>query len=150
YKRVDAAGLCMNNMNGWRVPEQPYWQVAKIKFLQRYKFTLAVENTLLPGYCTEKLVEPMYANSIPIYVGDPMLSQCFNPDSYIDFSRCSSMKEMIERIREVENDRSSYLKMLAAPVFHDNTVPEFAMDTTVMAFFERIFAAARTGKQGGR
>jgi len=142
YKRVDAAGSCMNNMNGWRVPEQPYWQVVKIKFLQRYKFTLAVENAIWPGYSTEKLVDPMYVNSIPIYVGDPMLRRCFNPDSYIDFSQFSFIKEMIERIREIDNNRDLYLKMLTAPFFHDNRVPTLARDETVMAFFDRVFAAA--------
>lgn len=143
YKRIDAAGLCMNNMEGWRVPNQPNWHVAKIKFLQRYKFTLAVENFIWPGYCTEKLVDPMFVNSIPLYVGDPMLRHCFNPASYIDFSCFPSMKEMINQIREIDNDHKLYLKMLSAPFFLGNRVPKFAQDATILTFFDRMFAAAK-------
>src|SRR5580765_3193465 len=71
YKRVDAAGRQLNNMNGWTVPMAPNRAAGKVEFFRRYKFTLAVENTIWPGYMTEKLVDPMFAASIPIYVGDP-------------------------------------------------------------------------------
>jgi hypothetical protein len=145
-KRVDAAGLCMNNMGGWRVPDTPYWQIAKLDFLKRYKFTLAIENSLWPGYATEKLVDPMFANSIPIYIGDPMIRDSFNQDAFVDFNRFTTMKEMISFVRKVDNNRVLYLKMLAAPFYPDNKVPECARDATILAFFERIFASARERK----
>jgi hypothetical protein len=147
YRRVDAAGVCMHNMNGRRIPDSLNWQVAKLEFLRRYKFTLAVESALWPGYVTEKLVHPMFAGSIPIYVGDPMVSDSFNPDAYIDFARFATMREMIEFVREVDNDHALYLKMLAAPFFRDNKVPEYARDETILAFFERIFIAARERRE---
>ena len=71
YKRVDSAGSHLNSMNGWTVPMTPSRVGAKVEFFSRYKFTLAIENAIWPGYTTEKLVDPMFAHSIPIYVGDP-------------------------------------------------------------------------------
>lgn len=149
YKRVDAAGSCMNSMGGWTVPKTPNRLVAKLDFVRRYKFTLAIEHTIWPGYLTEKLVDPMYVNSIPIYVGDPQARVSFNPDSYIDFASFGSMKEMLEFVREVDNDRDLYLKMLAAPFYRDNRVPDYVKAERILVFFDRIFEAAlarRTAK----
>ncbi len=117
YKRVDAAGHCGNNMNGWTVPLTPNRLAGKLEFLRRYKFTLALENMVWPGYATEKIVDPMYVNSIPIYVGDPNARESFSADSYIDIASFGSVPRMLEFVREVDNDRDLYMKMLAAPFY---------------------------------
>lgn len=142
YKPVDAAGRHLNTMNGWTVPMAPNRVAGKIEFFRRYKFTLAVENTVWPGYMTEKLVDPMFAGSIPIYVGDPQAQRSFDPASYIDSTCFPTMKEMMEFVRAVDNDRDLYLKMLAAPFYRNNTIPEYARDETIIAFFDRIVEAA--------
>jgi hypothetical protein len=141
-KRVDAAGSCGNNMNGWRVPLAPNRLAGKLDFFSRYKFTLALENMIWPGYMTEKIVDPMYVNSIPIYVGDPQACESFNTDSYIDSTVFGTWRRMLEFIREVDNDRDLYLKMLAAPFYRDNRVPDYARDERTLAFFDRIFERA--------
>lgn len=140
--RVDSAGGVMNNLGGRRVSSQPNRLAGKIAFLRSYKFTLAVENAIWPGYQTEKLVDPMQAASVPIYVGDPQAALTFDPASYVDLSRFGSLAELIEYLRDVDHDRDAYLKMLAAPWYRDNRVPEFARDATIAPFFDRIFAAA--------
>lgn len=142
YKRVDAAGRHLNNMNGWTVPMTPNRVAGKAEFLRRYKFTLAIENTIWPGYMTEKLVDPMYAASIPIYVGDPQASRSFNPEAYIDFAQFSGMKEILEFVREADNNRDLYIKMLAAPFYRNNIIPDYARDDLILAFFDRIAEAA--------
>jgi hypothetical protein len=142
YKRVDAAGRCLNNMNGWTVPMAPNRVAGKVEFFRRYKFTLAVENTIWPGYMTEKLVDPMFAHSIPIYIGDPQAQLSFDPASYIDFACFPNMKQMMEFVREVDNDPVLYLKLLSAPYYRSNAIPDYARDETILAFFDRIFEAA--------
>lgn len=142
YRRVDAAGQCLNNMNGWMVPSNPTRLAGKVDFFRRYKFTLAIENSIWPGYETEKLVDPVYAGSIPIYAGNPMARVHFDSAGYIDLANFSSLKEMVEFVREVDNDRKLYLKMLAAPFYRENRVPDAVHDQTVLAFFDRIFQAA--------
>ena len=129
-------------LGGWRVPLTPNRVAAKAAFLRRYKFTLAVENAIWPGYATEKLVDPMYADSIPIYVGDPQAGTSFDPASYVDVARFGSLAEALEFVREVDHDRSLHLKMLATPWYRGNEVPRYARDETIAAFFDRIFAAA--------
>src|SRR5262245_34615673 len=96
---------------------------------------------------TEKLVDPMFAHSIPIYVGDPQAQLSFDTSSYIDVVRFPDIRQMMEFVREVDNDRGLYLKMLAAPNYRNNTIPDYARDARTLAFFDRIFAALRRARQ---
>ena len=128
----------MNNMDGRLLRGG---RDGKVEFMRPYKFSLAIENSIWPGYATEKLVNPMFADSIPIYIGDPLASNTFDTRSYIDFCRFASLKEMFDFVREVDNDRNLYLKILATPFYRGNEVPNYARDETTLAFFDRIFAA---------
>ena len=84
YKRVDAPGRSMNNMPGIdTLYNGGKWDVKK-QFLSEYKFTISFENDIYPGYQTEKLYDAMMVNSIPIYCGDPFVSDIFNTRSFIN------------------------------------------------------------------
>jgi hypothetical protein len=84
YKKVDAPGRSMNNMPAI---DSRYaggkWE-SKRKFLSEYKFTIAFENYVYPGYQTEKLYDAMQADSIPIYCGDPLIGSIFNTSSFVN------------------------------------------------------------------
>jgi alpha(1,3/1,4) fucosyltransferase len=147
YKKVDSAGPHLNNMGGWTVPMSPNRVAGKVEFFRRYKFTLAVENIIWPGYMTEKLVDPMYAWSIPIYVGDPQAKRDFDPAGYIDFTGYAAMNEMLEFVHEVDKNRDLYLKMLSTPYLRSNRLPAYARDETILAFFDRIAEAALSRRQ---
>jgi len=83
YKKIDAPGKSMNNMpslDGSYPGDR--WQ-AKRAFQQAYKFTLALENYVYPGYQTEKLYDSMRAHTIPIYIGDPLVDHVFDTESFV-------------------------------------------------------------------
>jgi len=84
YKKVDAPGRSMNNMASIdSLYHGDIWQ-RKRQFLSSYKFTIAFENYVYPGYQTEKLYDAMQADSIPIYCGDPFIGDIFNTASFIN------------------------------------------------------------------
>ncbi|MDB4902145.1 MAG: hypothetical protein JWQ63_1426 [Mucilaginibacter sp.] len=84
YKKVDAPGKSMNNMGTIdSLFKGDFWERKK-QFLNPYKFTIAFENYVYPGYQTEKLYDAMETNSIPIYCGDPFIGNVFNTSSFIN------------------------------------------------------------------
>jgi hypothetical protein len=84
YKKVDAPGKSMNNMPGIdALYKGGKWEIKK-QFLSPYKFTIAFENDIYPGYQTEKLYDAMQVNSIPVYCGDPFIGDIFNTKSFIN------------------------------------------------------------------
>ena len=83
YKKIDAPGKSMNNMKS---VDNTYngdkWEI-KRQFLSQYKFTIAFENYVYPGYQTEKLYDAMLCQSIPVYCGDPNVGEIFNTKSFL-------------------------------------------------------------------
>ena len=67
------------------------------------------------GYTTEKLVHAMAAHTIPIYWGNPQVSEDFNPKSFINCHDYSSLEAVIERIIEVDQNESLYRHYLEEP-----------------------------------
>ena len=114
YKTVASGGRYRNNIGG---------AVAdKKKFQSEYKFAIAFENTSYDGYCTEKLMEAFAAGTIPIYWGDPGVVKDFNQDSFINAHDYRSFDEVVERIKEIDNNDALYLKIRNAnPLLNSNT-----------------------------
>ncbi|WP_304246913.1 glycosyltransferase family 10 domain-containing protein [Parabacteroides gordonii] len=146
YKRVDAGGAFLNNMGG-RVGD-------KRSFLKEYKFTIAIENSSLPGYSTEKILDPFLAQSLPIYWGDPNISSDYNPNSFVNLMDYNSPEEAIEEIIRLDNDDASYLEKVTTPFWpYGSSIEEFYESELerMRAFFRNIFeqplekARRRTG-----
>jgi hypothetical protein len=142
---VESAGRCRNSLGGWQVPGG---MPGKIAYQRDFRFSLAVENSIWPGYVTEKLVEPMLAGSLPVYLGDPQVHCDFNSASFLNFASFATLDELIDRVRALDASVRARAEMLAQPWYTGNTVPAYARDETVLAFFDRIFAAA--GERGRR
>src|SRR5438046_2964543 len=136
YKKVDAGGRAFNNM-GYRVPGGPW---GKIEFLKRYKFNIAFENASLPGYTTEKIVEPMAARCLPIYWGNPLIHREFNPKSFLNYFDFRDEAALIERIIELDQNDALYRQQIVEPYFHDNRPNEFFSLDRVLDHFDMIFS----------
>jgi len=77
---------------------------------------LCYENSVTPGYHTEKLLHGMVAGNIPIYYGDKTVDQDFNPERFINAVDMSD-EELIEKIREIDSNDELYNSMLNEPIF---------------------------------
>lgn len=61
-----------------------YTNPSKIEMANKFKFTLALENSRVNGYITEKITDAFTANTIPIYFGADDIKQEFDPKSFIN------------------------------------------------------------------
>lgn len=108
YKPVSSGGRYKNNIGG-AVRD-------KNAFLANHKFNIAFENCSHDGYATEKIMEAFAAGIVPIYYGDPRIAEDFNPKAFINAHDFGSFEDMIERIKEIDNDDNLYLVMLNEPI----------------------------------
>lgn len=111
YKKVDSAGKHMHEID---IPEivKGDWVKNKVEFMKAYKFTIAIENGSHLGYVTEKLSNAFEAGTIPIYFGSADVAKEFNEDSFINCHRYKSFDEILNKIREVDNNDELYLNMM--------------------------------------
>ena len=135
YKKVDCGGQWMNNI-GYAVTD-------KRKFQSEYKFSISFENNAyrpqFPGYTTEKIMEPMTVNSMPIYWGNPKISEEFNTNSFVNFYDFNNMSDMVEYIIELDKNNELYIEKLKEPWFVNNTVPTNNKIENIKSFLYKIF-----------
>jgi hypothetical protein len=146
-KQVDSAGSFLNNV-GYSIP---HGSGEKVKFLRSYKFNIAFENASIPGYTTEKLYEAMQARCIPIYWGNPRISEEFNTKSFLNYQDFASEEALIERILELDQDPAKYRAMMAEPYFVGNTPNPYFSHERILKQFETIFTKQITpvARKGG-
>jgi len=135
YKKVDSGGRWMNNIGG---PVSD-----KRKFQSEYKFSVAFENNAYrPGYewyITEKIMEPMTVNSIPIYKGGYKINEDFNTKSFVNCHEFMSLSDVIEHIIELDKNDNKYLEMLNQSWFVDYNIPENNKIENIKSFLYKIF-----------
>lgn len=168
YKKVESWGRVLNNM-GQGLPKVYENESKKSKketrgyipleFLEQYKFTIAFENASHVGYTSDRKIEPMKANSIPIYWGNPLIEREFNTKSFInyhDFEREvrknvpeiffripfinwlakkyveeTTFKKMIKRIIEIDSNDELWEEVLKQPWYNENK-PSIYLDKEII------------------
>ncbi|MEQ1798592.1 MAG: glycosyltransferase family 10 [Lacibacter sp.] len=116
----------------------------KRAFIKDYKFVISFENSTHPGYTTEKLIEPMLVNSIPVYWGNTEVGKDFNTDSFVHVNQYASYEKAIERIIELDKDEEQYLQMAAQPWFNNSRVPGELSNESLETFFDFIVSDMKT------
>ena len=129
YKFVDSGGLLFNNL-GYKVEN-------KLDFIKDYKFTIAFENSSYKGYTTEKITDAFNVGSIPIYWGNPLISEEFNNKSFINCHDFDSFDNVIKKVIEVDSDDKLYIQMKNTPILLKNSICN-NYEKLIFDFLEKI------------
>lgn len=71
----------------------------KMLEISKYKFNLCPENTISPGYFTEKLLQAKAAGCVPLWFGDPSYTVDFNKNSIINmYEYDMNFEEMFDTV----------------------------------------------------
>lgn len=117
YKHVDSGGRLWNNVGGAVCD--------KIDFIKKYKFNIAFENSSVLGYTTEKIMDPMTVNVLPIYWGNRLIGEDFNTSSFINVNDFDSLEAAVQCVVDLDNDDTKYLSVLQQPWISDPNVFEW-------------------------
>ncbi len=128
YKPVASGGRLFNNVGG-RVAD-------KNAFIAGYKFNIAFENSVVPGYTTEKVMQALAARSVPIYYGNPHVEEDFDPTCMVRVRSRDDIDRAIEEVIRLDRDDAAYLAKLAAPTFRH---PKEWYEARFGAFLRNIF-----------
>ncbi|KAE8987150.1 hypothetical protein PF005_g17510 [Phytophthora fragariae] len=118
---VDALGICAGSS---RLPDtthatsrySDWYNDDAVTTFQSYKFVIAFENSGVPGYVTEKMVNPFLAGSIPIYLGNSTtVSELFNPNSFIDCGVFEKLRDCAKYVVKVHRSPELYAQMRREP-----------------------------------
>jgi alpha(1,3/1,4) fucosyltransferase len=139
--RVDVFGLVAGN---------PY-QASKFELLPRYRFNLCFENSIFPGYYTEKLLQAWVGGCIPLYYSDSWFALDFNPRALINRIDFSTIDEFVRHVAAVNASHAAMTELYDQPLLvGKRPTLDHAIDFTKKAC-ARILndsARARLGTRG--
>jgi len=66
----------------------------KIDGLKDYCFSIAIENDIVPGYFTEKILDCFLTGTVPIYLGDPKIGKYFDERGIIFYNEAFDVEQL--------------------------------------------------------
>jgi hypothetical protein len=130
YKRVDSGGRVLNNIG------EPVTN--KMKFIKDYRFVISFENASYPGYTTEKIIEPLMADCIPLYWGDPLVNTEFDKGCFLQLTDDNTEEQLISEIMAIDKNEEKAIDILCAPKFVGNRIPDSIVKDNLMLFFMKM------------
>lgn len=131
--------------NGWnKRPFFPYWFYQKsiqkaykgptdnrIKKLSEYKFAIVFENSVVPGFITERIFDSFYAGTVPVYLGAPDVTEYIPKNCYVDVRDFKGYEELRTFLKslsdsEIETYRKNIINFLASEKFRPFSKEYFA------------------------
>lgn len=107
WRPVHSAGAYKNNIGG-PIPCSygggGGGDKAKVAYLQDHEYCLCYENSVAPGYVTEKLLHAKLAGCIPLYRGPPEAVQDFVPEGFVHIQDGEDIVEVVKAL-ETDPDR---------------------------------------------
>lgn len=112
YKKVD----CFGKVPGFH--ELPGGEKEKLDLISNYKFNICFENSIYPGYYTEKLLHAKVAGCIPIYFSDEKINMDFNEECFLNLSNYDSLQDLIDKVIFLDKNNDKFKELQSIPFFN--------------------------------
>ena len=122
YKKVDSYGKVRRTSFALdRYSKGKYWRDAKIDFFRNnpHKFMFSMENSSYPWYCTEKLMDAFLVGSVPLYWGDPKVSEDWNEDAFINTMKKGNWLDLV---KNADQNQTFWEDIYNEPVFTEHQI----------------------------
>ena len=73
--------------------------------LEKYKFSIVIENSIQDTYFTEKIIDCFATKTVPIYYGTSKITDFFDKDGIITFTTVDELKEIIDKLTDQDYGR---------------------------------------------
>lgn len=111
---IDFGGSYQNNI-GYKVPGQ-YYEQPIIDFQKQYRLVCAFENCCLDDYITEKVINPLRAGTVPLYLGSSKIGSYINEDRIVRIDP-HNFRGCLDEVRRLLTDDTYWLEKVNRPIF---------------------------------
>ncbi len=121
---VESYGKLFNNPLGPKMNHNLFNKIfpiycdyqSKISKINNFKFNFCPENSLYPGYYTEKCFHAKVSGSIPIYFADSHVNKDFRKESFINIYDYIDFNDLTNYLIEIKNDYDFLSKLANEPL----------------------------------
>lgn len=137
YKRVESAGTYLNNQQNDAVVDfRDNGDTSKYKLQEKCKFSLCVQSIDKDWFINEKIMHVIKANSIPIFWGTEKIKEIVNHERVIFINDYKNDEELLNRVKEIDNNDELYCKIISTPLFKDQGFQDKTIDNACRFFYK--------------
>jgi alpha(1,3/1,4) fucosyltransferase len=133
WRPVHSAGAFLNNIGG-PIPCSygggGGGDQAKVAYLRDHEYCLCYENSVAPGYVTEKLLHAKLAGCIPLYRGPVEAAQDFDPEGFVQIQ---DGEDIVEVVKALELDPEKKRRIRATPALSPDRLKKVEMRLGLIA-----------------
>lgn len=118
---------------------------SKFEILADHDFSLCFENSVHPGYHTEKVLHAWAAGTIPLYWGAESVGRDFNPAAFVNRIDFPDTESFVAHVRALAADPDRIEAMWREPILLDR--PDLGPAIDLLA---GVLETARAGRTPGR
>jgi len=126
--RPEAVGGCRGGLPAGNVTGQSFGMNlmhTNAQLFRSYKFVLCMENSDVPFYVTEKILNAFASGAVPVYWGGHgTIDMLFDPRSFV-YVDPAFPQGAFERLRIMSSNYSAYRAMADAPVFKTGAIEKY-------------------------
>ena len=137
-RTIDCYGKLFKNKSSSIIDKTSWYNPAIFDIIKEYKFMICMENSQVENYWTEKLVNGYIGNTIPIYWGDPNITDIFNSKSFININTLG-VERGIELIKELDSNDTMYNEMYSEPAIISNKYDKYYHEDYYKNYMTNIF-----------
>jgi FkbM family methyltransferase len=116
---------------------------SKLDILPNYRFNLCFENSIFPGYYTEKVVQAWAGDCIPLYYSDQWYRRDFNPRAITNRIDFATLDDFVDRIAEINGSSAAFDNIFYEPLLTQRPTLDEAIEFLRRAGSEIMDSAAR-------
>lgn len=116
----------------------PDGEDVKMDLISNYKYHICNENSIFPGYYTEKLLHAKAAGTIPLLNADEKISEDFNKEGFINLNDFKTVDDFVDAVLQVNSDDKLYQKIKNANTFNTLSYPFELLNLAKKFFTDKI------------
>jgi len=116
--KVCYAGRYKNNIGGSLNPQ--YNSKEFHSFVNQFKFIISMENSREDTYITEKLINGLLSNIIPVYWGSERVCDYINKERFLNVKDINNTNDIIEKMKYLIETPNEWLKIVNNNIFPNN------------------------------
>lgn len=153
YQHVDSLGSHLNNVKCKNTRNEKNYFDISVELKSDYRFSIAAENSCFSGYTSEKILSSFYANTIPIYWGNPNIEDEFNPQAFVNLGGKVEKEILCEKISKINESEKLWIEYILQPIFLPKQIERQEMEKEkysefVNHIFEQKLADAKRAPVG--
>ncbi len=119
-------------------PKKPYQNLlsqgthAKLEAAARYRFCISVENYRgVQDYISEKILDPLLAGSVPVYLGDERITEVVPSNAFVDVRSFKNQRELLKYLHSCSKQEWEKMYDAGQLFLRSETANEFRTETYI-------------------